>query len=430
MPAMPPTVRPVAGTVAVIGGGPGGLMAAEVLAAAGARVAVYERMPSVGRKFLLAGRSGLNLTHSEPIDQLLTRYGAAANRLEPAIRAFPPEAVREWAEGLGQRTYVGSSGRVFPTAMRATPLLRAWLGRLADLGVEFHTRTTWTGWGADGELRLTTADGSTITATPDATVLALGGASWPRVGSNGAWAETLAARGITTVPFRPANCGFLVDWSDHFCRAHAGAPLKNVRLTSATDGTTVRGEAVITTRGIEGGGVYMLAASLRDAIEAHGSATLVVDLHPDRSPADLAARLAKRRAGDSRTNHLRRATGLSGVALALIGEVQRGAGPDANLHDVDDRDDPGRLAALIKTLPIVVTAPSPIDRAISTAGGVALADIDESWMLRVRPDVYVTGEMIDWEAPTGGYLLQATFSTAVAAARAILNRELRPPDHP
>ncbi len=410
--------------VAVIGGGPGGLMAAEVLASAGLRVAVYERMPSVGRKFLLAGRSGLNLTHTEPIARLIDRYGAAAPRLEPAIRAFPPAALRAWAEDLGQRTYVGSSGRVFPETMRATPLLRAWLGRLADLGVEFHTRTTWTGWAADGALRFIAGDGSTISATPDATVLALGGASWPRVGSNGAWAATLDAQGISTVPFRPANCGFVVEWSDYFRAAHAGAPVKNVRLTSAADGTSLRGEAVITNAGIEGGGVYVLAASLRDTIESHGSATLLVDLHPDRSHADLAARLARRRPGDSRTNHIRRATGLSGVAVALVSEALREATPNART------DDPDRLAALIKALPIVVTATSPIDRAISTAGGVALADIDESWMLRARPGVYVTGEMIDWEAPTGGYLLQATFSTAVAAARAILHRELSPRDRP
>ncbi len=238
-------------------------MAAEVLATAGLRVAVYERMPSVGRKFLLAGRSGLNLTHSEPIDRLLRRYGPAAGQLEPAIRAFPPAAVRAWAEGLGQRTYVGSSGRVFPEAMRATPLLRAWLGRLAELGVEFHTRTTWTGWATDGSLCFVTADGSAISATPDATVLSLGGASWPRVGSNGAWAATLASHGVATMPFRPANCGFLVDWPDHFRTAHAGAPVKNIRLTSVADGTTVRGEAVVTSRGIEGGAVYMLSASLR-----------------------------------------------------------------------------------------------------------------------------------------------------------------------
>ncbi len=399
--------------VAVIGGGPGGLMAAEVLAVGGAAVTVYERMPSVGRKLVLAGRSGLNLTHAEPLDHLLGRYGAARHRLEPAIVAFPPAALRQWAAGLGQPTFVGSTGRIFPAAMRATPLLRAWLARLAELGVAVETRTTWLGWSDDGALRFGRADDSVTTMRPDATILALGGASWPRVGSNGAWTTILRDAGVAVSPLRPANCGFTVDWSERFRQDHAGAPLKNIRMTCLANGTSVRGEAVVTTAGIEGGAIYMLSASLRDTIDAEGTATLLIDLHPDRHVDDLTARLTRRRPGDSWSTHVRRATGLRGVAIALLRESS------ANARSGDSVD-AAALARVIKALPITLMATTSLDRAISTAGGVAFDEIDESWMLRRHPGVYVTGEMIDWEAPTGGYLLQATFATAVAAALAVV----------
>ena len=358
-------------TAAVIGGGPAGLMAAEVLASAGVAVTVHERMRNVGRKLLLAGRGGLNLTHSEPLDAFLARYGAARPRLEAAIRAFGPDELRAWCAGLGEDPFVGSSGRVFPAGFRATPLLRAWLARLDGLGVDIRTGSEWRGEDTGA----------------DVTVLALGGASWPRTGSDGAWVDHV---GVRVVPLRPANCGFVVGWSEVFRSRFAGEPLKNVALTHA--GVTVRGDAVITDAGIEGGAVYALSASLRDAIDADGEATLTVDLRPD---LDLAAQRV--RPGDSLANRLRRA-GLSPVAIGLVREV--GGDPHA--------------------LPLRLVAPAPIDRAISTAGGVALDEIDDSFMLRARPGVFVAGEMLDWEAPTGGYLLQATFSTAVAAARGAL----------
>jgi uncharacterized flavoprotein (TIGR03862 family) len=366
----------------VVGGGPGGLSAAEVLATAGVQVTVLERMPSVGRKFLLAGRGGLNLTHTEGLDAFLDRYGPARPRLEAAIRAFTPDDLRAWAAGLGQPTFVGTSGRVFPEAFRATPLLRAWLRRLADLGVEVRTRTTWTG-----------------ETDADVTVLALGGASWPRVGSDGRWVELLPD--VEVVPFRPANCGFRVAWTEAFADRFAGEPLKNVVVS--TGGASAHGDAVVTATGIEGGAVYAVSAALRD-----GDGVLRVDLHPQRTIADLAVRL-QGRAKDSTATTLRRA-GVSAVGAGLAREATGNRLP-SDAHE---------LAALLKAVPVRTDGPQPIARAISSAGGIALDEVDDDFMLRRRPGTFVCGEMLDWEAPTGGYLLQATCSTARAAARGAL----------
>ncbi len=383
-------------TIAVLGGGPAGLIAAETLARAGARVTVYDRMPAVGRKFMLAGRGGLNLTHSEPFEQFIERYGPASDWLAPALRAFPPEALRAWALGLGQDTFVGSSGRVFPVAFRATPLLRAWLVRLGELGVTSRVRHEWLGWTSTGELRFTTPEGE-FTTRPDATILAFGGASWPRVGSTGTWVNIVSSVGIEVTPLTPANSGFVVDWSEHFRSRFAGVPLKNVRVSC--DGQSVRGEAMITNDGIEGGAIYALGASVRAAMARDGSADLRLDLHPDLTQEVLASRLAKRRKGDSLSTALKR-VGLSPVAIALAHEV--GAAADAS-H--------------LKSLPLELLRPTSINRAISTAGGIARSEVDDHFGLRKLPGVFVAGEMLDWEAPTGGYLLQACFSTGVAAAK-------------
>jgi uncharacterized flavoprotein (TIGR03862 family) len=387
-------------TVAVVGGGPAGLMAAEVLATAGAAVTVLERMRSPGRKFQLAGRGGLNLTHTEPFDQFLDRYGEARAALEPAIRAFGPQPLRDWSGGLGQRAVVGTSGRVFPEAFRATPLLRAWLARLADLGVEIRTGHTWTGW--DDE----------VVRAADATVLALGGASWPRTGSDGSWTALLVTAGVAVTPLRPANSGFTVRWSDHFRDRFGGTPLKNVALSTAGADAAVRGEAMVTARGIEGGAVYALGPALRKRLEGRGSAALHVDLRPDLTLDELTRRLTQHRhPKDSRATMLRRAAGLTPVAAGLLREVQGPPKPDER---------PPAIARSIKDVVVTVTGTAPIDRAISTAGGIALDEVDERFMLRRVPGTFVAGEMLDWEAPTGGYLLQATFSTAVAAAHGAL----------
>jgi uncharacterized flavoprotein (TIGR03862 family) len=382
-------------------------MAAEVLAGCGVAVRVYDQMPSVGRKLVLAGRSGLNLTHSEPVGDLAARYGAARSAIEPTLARFPPEAVREWCAGLGLPTFVGSSGRVFPESFRATPLLRAWLARLADAGVEIRTRHRWTGWDDDGRATLETPDGPTRTE-PGPTVLALGGASWPRVGSDGTWTAVIAGAGVEVVPLRPANCGFRVSWSDTFRDRFAGVPVKNLRVSvpgATGPGATSRGEAVITARGLEGGAIYAVSAALRDAAGADDPATLVCDLHPDLDEAALAARLGRRRRDESVSTKLR-GVGLAPVAVGLLREATGNQLPS----------DPVGLARLVKAAPVVVDGPEPIDRAISTAGGIALGEVDADLMLRRRPGTFVAGEMLDWEAPTGGYLLQASLSTAVVAA--------------
>jgi uncharacterized flavoprotein (TIGR03862 family) len=396
---------------AVIGAGPAGLMAAEVLARGGAGVTVYDAMPSAGRKLLMAGRGGLNLTHSEPLSQFLERYGAATAHLAPAIEAFAPQGLREWSEALGQPTFVGSSGRVFPKAMKASPLLRAWLHRLNSLGVQLKLRHRWTGWDRDGQLSFQTPDGQrTIDAR--ATVLALGGASWPRLGSDGAWAESLAAKGMAISPLRPANSGFVVAWSDIFHDRFEGRPLKGVALSFGPQ--AVRGEAVITRTGIEGGAVYALSATLREAIEKSGQATLSVALRPDIENNDLIARLSALRGKQSFSNWLRKAAHLSPVGIGLLQEAAVASG--ASLSSLPTP----RLARLINAVPIQLIGTAPIARAISTAGGIAFDELDADFMIRRLPGIFAAGEMLDWEAPTGGYLLQASFATGAAAGRGAL----------
>jgi uncharacterized flavoprotein (TIGR03862 family) len=383
-------------------------MAAERCATAGASVMVVEHRASVGRKLLLAGRSGLNLTHAEPLDALLDRYGSARSRLEPAIRRFGPDDLRAWCHGLGETTFVGSSGRVFPTSFRATPLLRAWLRRLEELGVEFRVHHRWLGWSGNG---VTIADrtGDATTLRPRATVLALGGASWPRVGSDGAWVPHVRQLGVDVVPFRPANCGFEVAWTDRFVEQFAGNPLKNIALS--VGGVEARGDAVITRYGLEGGAVYAVAAPLRDLVESRDGAVLHVDLQPDLDVAAVTTRLSRVRSKDSRSTALRRALKAAPVAVGLLREVTGNHLPD----------DPSTLAALVKAAPVTVTGAASIERAISSAGGVALHEVDDSFMLLRRPGVFVVGEMLDWEAPTGGYLLQGVFSTAVSAGDAAMS---------
>jgi hypothetical protein len=392
------------GQVAIIGAGPAGLMAAQVLAQAGHAVAVYDRMPSVGRKLLMAGRGGLNLTHSEPLDAFLKRYGPQAERLAPLIDAFPPSAVTAWAEGLGQETFVGSSGRVFPKALKASPLLRAWLVRLRDLGVEVRTRHDWTGWDKTGALKFRTPDGE-ITARTATTVLALGGASWPKLGSTGDWANLLTAQGVAVNPLKPANAGFDVAWSEVVRDRFAGQPLKGVAVTFGR--TRLRGEAMVTKHGLEGGAIYALSAALRDAIDKDGSARLWIDLRPEATADQLAARIAQQPPNQSLANRLRKALHLTPLETNLLREA----------HGKDLPSDPAALATAIKGAPLTLTAVRPLARAISTAGGVAFEAVDDRLMLTARPGVFVAGEMLDWEAPTGGYLLQAAFATGVAAAK-------------
>ncbi len=396
----------MARTVAVVGGGPAGLMAAEVVASEGSdvKVVVFDRMPSVGRKLQLAGRGGLNLTHTEPLDLFLTHYGAARPSLEPAIRAFDPAALRTWSGTIGQRAVVGTSGRVFPEAFRATPLLRAWIERLRDLGVELRTGHSWRGWTDDGSSDLAFAPPHESFAA-DATILALGGGSWPRTGSDGTWVETVTSEGIDVAPLRAANAGIDIAWSSYFRERFGGHPLKNVALTTG-DGT-VRGEAMVTTAGLEGGAVYAAGPAVRRRLDSGKQTILDIDLRPDLPERELARRLAGRRSKDSISSTLRRA-GLTPVAAALVREA--GELPT----------DPKALADRIKKVRLRVSGLRPLDRAISSAGGITFAEIDDAFMLRRRPGTFVAGEMLDWEAPTGGYLLQATFSTAVAAAHGTL----------
>ncbi|MGE0022743.1 MAG: NAD(P)/FAD-dependent oxidoreductase [Hyphomicrobium sp.] len=391
----------------VIGGGPAGLMAAETLANAGVAVTLYERMPRVARKLLLAGRGGLNLTHGEPLDQFLSRYREAAPRLAAAIEAFPPEALRAWCEGLGEATFVGTSGRVFPRAMKTSPLLRAWLARLARLGVEIRLGHRWTGWDEGGALLFETEAGR-VRVEAACTVLALGGASWPRLGSDAGWVAPLAAKGVAVTPLAPSNCGVRVAWSEVFRARFAGAPLK--RIAGSAGGETVRGEAMITASGLEGGAVYALSAPIRNALAADGMAEIAIDLRPDIAKANLAARLAKPRGKQSLATHLRKALSLDAPAIGLLHEAAHTSGTPLTGLEAE------RIARLVKGIPVRVTGLAPIDRAISTSGGVAFDAVDEAFMLRARPGTFVAGEMLDWDAPTGGYLLQACFATARSAA--------------
>jgi uncharacterized flavoprotein (TIGR03862 family) len=397
---------------AIIGGGPAGLMAADVLARGGVAVTVYDRMPSVGRKFLLAGRGGLNLTHSEALEAFLPRYREAAPHLRAAIEAFSPADLRAFSAELGQETFIGSSGRVFPQSLKASPLLRAWLRRLADMGVQVKPRHHWRGWDSDGVLLFETPDGPLAVKTP-AAILALGGASWPHLGSDGGWTAPLQQAGISIAPLRPSNSGFLVDWSEPFRERFAGQPLKSVEF-AFTD-TKLRGEAMITWQGIEGGAIYALSPDLREAIAAVGEAVLHVDLRPDIGFLELERRLAASREKQSLANWLRKQSKLPPVAIGLIQEAAHLAATPLSTMTPED------MAKLIKAAPIRLTGPAPIARAISTAGGVAFAEIDSRFMLKARPGTFVAGEMLDWEAPTGGYLLQAVLATGVAAARGALD---------
>lgn len=394
-------------TIAIIGGGPAGLAGAELLSVAGLSVTVYDAMPTLARKFLLAGKSGLNITHSEDFDRFAERFGSATPRLRPALDAFTPEDIRQWAAGLGTETFVGTSGRVFPTVMKASPLLRAWLKRLEAQGVTLKTRHRWTGFDGRG-LRFTTPDGE-VTIQPDATLLALGGASWPRLGSDAAWVPWLKDQDVTVHDLQPANCGFDVTWSDIFIERFAGAPLKSVSTTS--DAGTYQGEFVVSKHGIEGSLVYAHSAALRDRLFRDGKAALTVDLMPGRTRERLTHDLSRQDAKASFSNRLRKGAGLDGVKAALLRELF----PDANRMPAE------QLAGLIKALPIPVLRPRPIAEAISSAGGIAWSEIDESYMLKSRPGLFAAGEMIDWEAPTGGYLLTACFATGRAAAHGIQN---------
>ena len=393
--------------LAVIGAGPAGLMAAEIAASAGLRVVIYDQTPSPARKLLLAGRGGLNLTHSEPLDRFLPRYGAAEPLFRRLLTDFPPDALRDWAAGLGVETFVGSSGRVFPVGMKASTLVRAWLRRLDGLGVALRRRHRWTGWDSDGRLTLENADSETVTLAPRATLLALGGASWPRTGSDGRWTGILAARGVEIAPFRPSNMGFEVPWSDHLRARFAGQPVKSVGLSAA--GRRIKGEFVITDSGIEGGAVYALSAPLRDAIAADGHAILTLDLLPDLTEAVVLKRL-RQRGAESLATFLKKALGLTGGRAALLREFT----PTAALSD------PAALARSLKALPMPLTGVRPLDRAISSAGGVLLSELDDQFMLKRAPGVFLAGEMLDWEAPTGGYLLQGCFAMGVAVGRGIV----------
>ncbi|WP_236394143.1 TIGR03862 family flavoprotein, partial [Pseudomonas gessardii] len=409
--------------VTIIGGGPAGLMAAEVLSQAGVRVDLYDGMPSVGRKFLLAGVGGMNITHSEAYPAFLARYAERAPDIAPLLRQFGAEALCEWIHGLGIETFVGSSGRVFPTDMKAAPLLRAWLKRLRDQGVVIHTRHRWLGWHADGGLIIHSPDGEK-TVHSDAVLLALGGGSWSRLGSDGAWLKLLEDQGVPCAPLQPSNCGFEVSaWSELMVSKFAGAPLKNVAIGLA-DGQPRLGECVVTATGIEGSLIYALSAPIRQAINRDGSATVHIDLLPGKPLDKVQAALAKPRGSRSMSKHLHSQLGLDGVKAALLRE----------LAPAEHFNDPQQLAGDIKALPLTLVKTRPMDEAISTAGGVPFEALDERLMLKQLPGVFCAGEMLDWEAPTGGYLLTGCFASgraAVGSCRASLvaapaSRSLRP----
>jgi len=403
-------------SVAVVGGGPAGLMAAEVLSAHGVPVDLYDAMPSVGRKFLLAGRGGLNLTHSEPLDRFMSRFGERRAALEPLLRCFGPEALCAWVHGLGIQTFVGSSGRVFPADMKAAPLLRAWLHRLRSAGVRFHMRHRWIGWGDAqapvSELRFATPEGER-TAQHRAVVFALGGASWSRLGSDGAWVPWLASRGVAVAPLVASNCGFDIGWSAHFAERFAGMPFKSVAISfedSHGRRFSRKGEFVATATGVEGSLIYAASALLRDEIAEKGRAILQLDLLPDRSIDQVRAAVMHPRGARSLASHLKGRLGLEGIKMGV-------------LHEVLSRDDmhsPEKLTAAIKALPLTLVAPRPIDEAISSAGGVRFDSLDPHLGSPLLPGVFFAGEMLDWEAPTGGYLLTACMASGHAAGEAAL----------
>ena len=392
--------------IAIIGGGPAGLMAADVLCAKGLDVDLYDAMPSLGRKFLMAGKSGLNLTHAEPHDAFAGRFAESRTKLSPILDAYPPMAIRDWATGLGIETFIGSSGRIFPTGMKAAPLLRAWLRQLRARGLRIHVRHKWTGWTQEGALLCTTPSGA-VQIYPDATVLALGGASWPKLGSDGAWVIPLLARGVAVNDLEPANCGFDVNWSDHLRQHFEGQPLKGIAMH--IDGHKAQGECMVTAYGLEGGPVYTLSAILRTSIKQNGKALLNIDLTPGIDEDDLAERIARPRGKKSMATHLRRTVGLTGIKSALLHEN----GPHNDFHD------PGRLAARIKNLTLTLQRPRPIAEAISTSGGISWDQVTDKLELKTLKGVYVAGEMLDWEAPTGGYLLSACLATGRWVGEAI-----------
>ena len=404
-------------TVAIIGSGPAGLVAAEILSAAGLRVDIYERMPSPARKFLMAGRGGLNLTHSEPFERFVARYGKRATALRPALEAFPPSALRAWADSLGAETFVGSSGRVFPKAMKASPLLRAWLARLEAQGVRLQPRSDWQGFDSHRSV----INGAPVAA--DATLLALGGASWPRLGGDGGWAPVLADRGVALAPFQPANAGFRAAWSDHFARQFAGEPLKNIALRFG--GRDVKGEIMLTRYGLEGGAIYALSGALRDAIARDGFADLIVDLKPELDAGQALNRLKRASPKDSHGNRLRKSLNLSPAAIGLLKEVELSSSPPrvGEVAYAGYRRSAGGGPSDVKSATLRLTGMQGLDRAISTAGGIKFDAMTPDFELKALPGVYAVGEMLDWEAPTGGYLLQACFATAVWAAKAIIARK-------
>ncbi|WP_435072739.1 TIGR03862 family flavoprotein [Methylocystis bryophila] len=388
-----------------MGAGPAGLVAAEALARAGARVEVFDHMPSPARKFLMAGRGGLNLTHSEPLDLFLTRYGAAARRLEPFIRAFSPQDLREWCAGLGEETFLGTSGRVFPKSFKASPLLRGLLARLAQQGVVFKPRHEFLGLGEGRTLSLRDAAGAAFDITPDAAVFALGGASWPRLGADGGWARAFAEAGVALTPLAPANCALHLAWSPHFLASFEGQPLKSLRVSHGEK--AARGDLVVTRRGLEGGPAYALASALRESLARGATAILTIDLRPDQSIEALAEKVTRPRGKASLATHLRKTLALSKIDIALLREASPEGLPS----------EPQALAARVKAAPLTIAGVAGFERAISTAGGVAFEALDESLMLKARPGLFVAGEMLDFDAPTGGYLLQAAFSTGVAAGK-------------
>ena len=401
-------------TVTVIGGGPAGLMAAEVLSQQGLKVDVYDAMPSVGRKFLMAGKGGLNISHSEPFEQFLTRYGDRQQDLNSLLEAFGPDSLIEWVHGLGIHTFIGTSGRIFPAEMKAAPLLRAWLRRLRQSGVNFHMKHQWIGWcgGEFKQLRFLTPDGEKPVSS-DAVVFAMGGGSWPQLGSTGSWVPLLLQQGVTVAPLQPSNCGFDVNWSEHFRCRFSGTPLKSV-VVSFTDnqGITLcrKGELILTDNGIEGGVIYALSSQLRDQIAVSGQAVIMIDLLPDKSLQFLIESVTMPRGKLSMANHLRKRIGLEKAKAAILREVL------ANT----DLENSVQLCSLIKSLPIQLVAPSPLDQAISSAGGIAFEALNKQLMIKSMPGVFCAGEMLDWEATTGGYLLTACFATGRQAGEGVL----------